>query len=98
MTKAKLMTSLSQTHTKAARWTAHVTVAAIVEQDGKFLLIEEETDRGNRFNQPAGHLEDNESLLNAVIRETQEESAYLFTPTHLLGIYQWKHTHNNSTY
>lgn len=83
---------------KAPRWSAHVTVAAIVEQEGKFLLIEEETDRGNRFNQPAGHLEDNESLFDAVIRETQEESAYRFTPTALLGIYQWKHEHNNSTY
>lgn len=83
---------------KAPRWSAHVTVAAIVEENGQFLLIEEETDRGNRFNQPAGHLEDNESLLEAVIRETQEESAYQFTPSALLGIYQWKHEHNNSTY
>lgn len=80
------------------RWTAHVTVAAIVEQNGTFLLIEEETNRGNRFNQPAGHLEDNESLIEAVIRETQEEAAYCFKPTALLGVYQWKHEHNNSTY
>lgn len=77
---------------------AHVTVAAIIEQNGKFLLVEEMTDRGNRFNQPAGHLEDNETLLEAVIRETQEETAYTFTPTALLGVYHWKHTHNDSTY
>ena len=74
------------------------TVAAIIEQDGKFLLVEETTDRGNRFNQPAGHLEDNESLIEAVIRETLEESAYDFTPTALLGIYHWKHPHNDTTY
>ncbi len=80
------------------QWKPHATVAAIVEQDGKFLLVEEETDRGNRFNQPAGHLEDNESLLDAVIRETQEETAYRFEPTALLGIYHWKHEHNDTTY
>ncbi|MEK9940735.1 MAG: NUDIX hydrolase, partial [Methylotenera sp.] len=80
------------------QWKPHATVAAIVEQDGKFLLVEEETDRGNRFNQPAGHLEDNESLLDAVIRETQEETAYQFEPTALLGIYHWKHEHNDTTY
>ncbi len=80
------------------QWKPHATVAAIVEQDGKFLLVEEETDRGNRFNQPAGHLEDNESLLEAVIRETLEETAYHFEPTALLGIYHWKHEHNDTTY
>ena len=76
----------------------HVTVAAIIEENGKFLLVEEMTDRGNRFNQPAGHLEDNETLLEAVIRETQEETAYTFTPTALLGTYHWKHEHNATTY
>lgn len=74
------------------------TVAAIIEQNGKFLLVEEKTDRGNRFNQPAGHLEDNETLVQAVIRETLEESAYDFVPTALLGIYHWKHPHNDITY
>lgn len=80
------------------QWLPHATVAAIVEHDGKFLLVEETTDRGNRFNQPAGHLEDNETLLQAVIRETLEETAYRFEPTALLGIYQWKHEHNDTTY
>jgi 8-oxo-dGTP pyrophosphatase MutT (NUDIX family) len=84
--------------TKPRQWMPHVTVAAIIEENGKFLLVEEETDRGNRFNQPAGHLEDNESLIEAVIRETQEETAYTFTPKALLGIYHWKHEHNASTY
>ncbi len=76
----------------------NTTVAAIVEQDGKFLLVEETTDLGNRYNQPAGHLEDNESLIQAVIRETMEEAAYEFTPEFLLGVYQWKHNLNDTTY
>lgn len=80
------------------QWKPNTTVAAIIEQNGKFLLVEETTDRGNRFNQPAGHLEDNESLIQAVIRETLEESAYDFTPTALLGVYHWKHPHNDTTY
>jgi 8-oxo-dGTP pyrophosphatase MutT (NUDIX family) len=83
---------------KTTQWKPNATVAAIIEQNGKFLLVEEETDRGNRYNQPAGHLEDGETLLEAVIRETMEESAYEFTPEKLLGIYHWKHTHNKTTY
>lgn len=80
------------------QWKPHATVAAIVENNGKFLLVEETTDRGNRFNQPAGHLEDNETLLEAVIRETLEETAYAFKPEALLGVYYWKHEHNDTTY
>lgn len=80
------------------QWMPHATVAAIVEDNGKFLLVEEITDRGNRFNQPAGHLEDNETLIEAVIRETLEETAYSFKPEALLGIYHWKHEHNDTTY
>lgn len=80
------------------QWMPHATVAAIVEDRGKFLLVEETTERGNRFNQPAGHLEDNESLIEAVVRETLEETAYTFQPTSLLGIYHWKHEHSDSTY
>ncbi|MGZ8272210.1 MAG: NUDIX hydrolase, partial [Methylophilus sp.] len=70
----------------------------IIEQDGKFLLVEEETNRGNRYNQPAGHLEDNETILEAVTRETIEESAYEFTPESLIGIYHWKHPLNQVSY
>ena len=79
-------------------WKPNTTVAAIIERDNKFLLVEEITERGNRFNQPAGHLEDDETLIQAVIRETMEESAYEFTPEFLLGVYQWKHTLNDTTY
>ena len=83
---------------KKVQWKPNTTVAAIVEQNGKFLLVEEVTERGNRYNQPAGHLEDNETLIQAVIRETMEEAAYEFMPEALLGVYQWKHTHNETTY
>src|SRR6476661_4288738 len=68
-------------------WKPSVTVAAIVERDGRFLLVEEETSDGIRFNQPAGHLDPNESLEQAVTRETLEEAAVDFTPTALVGLY-----------
>jgi len=79
-------------------WKPNVTVAAIIEQDGKFLLVEEHTSQGLLFNQPAGHLEANESLLAAVARETLEESAYEFEPQHLIGIYRWHAAAADTTY
>ena len=72
-----------------AIWKPNVTVAAVIERAGKFLMVEEETDDGIRFNQPAGHLDAGESLVAACARETLEESAWHFTPTALIGIYQW---------
>jgi 8-oxo-dGTP pyrophosphatase MutT (NUDIX family) len=68
-------------------WKPSVTVAAIVERDNRFLLVEEETSDGIRLNQPAGHLEPRESLIQAVVRETLEESAHDFSPTALVGMY-----------
>ncbi|MFY9258875.1 MAG: NUDIX hydrolase [Gallionella sp.] len=79
-------------------WKPNATVAAVIERDGKFLLVEEETMQGVRFNQPAGHLEPNESLLAATVRETLEETAYHFTPQHLIGIYRWHAPESNTTY
>ncbi|PHV12274.1 NUDIX hydrolase [Chitinimonas sp. BJB300] len=70
-------------------WKPNTTVAAVVEHQGLFLLVEEETEAGLRFNQPAGHLDADESLLLACVRETREETAYLVKPTALVGIYQW---------
>jgi 8-oxo-dGTP pyrophosphatase MutT (NUDIX family) len=72
---------------KSNTWAPHVTVAAIVERDGRFLLIEEHTSAGLRINQPAGHLEAGETLVQAVIRETLEETAYCFEPEALVGAY-----------
>ena len=79
-------------------WKPNVTVAAVIEQDGKFLLVEEETAEGILFNQPAGHLEEGETLLEGVVREVQEETAYRFQPTELLGVYHWKHPKKDITY
>jgi len=79
-------------------WKPNVTVAAVIERDGKFLLVEEETSHGVRFNQPAGHLEADESILDAVTREALEESAYHFVPQYLLGIYRWHSDESNTTY
>jgi 8-oxo-dGTP pyrophosphatase MutT (NUDIX family) len=64
-----------------------VTVAAIIERDGRFLLIEEETSEGVKLNQPAGHLDPHESLEQAVVREALEETAHEFFPTALVGMY-----------
>ena len=79
-------------------WRPNVTVAAIIERDGRFLLVEEETSDGLQLNQPAGHLEPNESLLAAVTRETLEETAYEFTPEALTGIYRWCKPQSDLTY
>lgn len=68
-------------------WKPSVTVAAIIERDGRFLLIEEETSEGIRLNQPAGHLDPLESLEQAVIREVMEETAHDFLPEALVGMY-----------
>jgi len=61
-------------------------------------MVEEEIDGKMQLNQPAGHLESGESLIDAVIRETQEETAWQFQPTELIGIYRWQHPDNNDTY
>lgn len=79
-------------------WRPNVVVAAVVERAGRFLLIEEDTEDGPRFNQPAGHWESGETLLEAVAREALEESAYAFRPTGLLGIYRWRHPDADTTY
>lgn len=72
-------------------WRPNVTVAAIVvgsgARAGHYLMVEEETRDGLRINQPAGHLEPNESVVDAVVRETLEETAHRFAPTGILGIY-----------
>lgn len=79
-------------------WKPNVTVAAVVERDGRFLLVEEETDSGIRFNQPAGHLDEGESLVTAAAREALEETAWHFVPRFLVGIYQWPRPQGDITY
>jgi len=73
-------------------WKPSVTVAAIIERAGRFLLIEEETSDGVRLNQPAGHLDPHESLEQAVVREVMEETAHEFTPQALVGMYMSRYS------
>jgi 8-oxo-dGTP pyrophosphatase MutT (NUDIX family) len=67
-----------------------VTVAAVTENDGRFLVVEERINRRLVFNQPAGHVEHGESLLKAVVREVREETAWRFEPASLVGVYLWR--------
>lgn len=76
----------------------HVTVAAIAEKDGKFLFVREESDTGIVINQPAGHLESGESILDAVVRETLEETAWHVKPKAFLGVSQYRAPANGVTY
>ena len=69
------------------RWKPSVTVAAIIEREGRYLLVEEETPEGLRLNNPAGHLDPGESPEQGVAREALEETAFAFQPTALVGIY-----------
>lgn len=80
------------------QWKPNVTVAAMIESEGRFLLVEEQTPQGLRLNQPAGHLEAGESLLAAVRREAREESGYCFEPDSLLGIYRLESTVKGVTF
>lgn len=81
----------------------HLTVAAIIEKQGKFLLVEEHDltaesypdDSCTVLNQPAGHVEFNENIIDAVIRETLEETAWHFTPQFATGIYHWQHPNSD---
>ena len=72
-------------------WTAHVTVATVIEKDGKFLFVEEHTEGVTHtvFNQPAGHVECGETLIQAAIRETMEETGHEIEIESLLGIYTY---------
>ncbi|CAA6807051.1 MAG: Nudix-like NDP and NTP phosphohydrolase YmfB [uncultured Thiotrichaceae bacterium] len=67
-------------------WKPRVVVAAVIEKNGKYLVVEENVDNTRVINQPAGHLEPNETIIEAVKRETLEETGWKFEPTHLVGI------------
>jgi len=75
------------TYPAPSRWKPNVTVAAVIEKDGRFLLIEEETADGLKLNNPAGHLDPGETPAQGCVREAMEESAHEFTPTALVGVY-----------
>lgn len=79
-------------------WKPHVTVAAVIEREGRFLLVEEHTTNGLKFNQPAGHLEENESLIEAVKREVFEETAWQFEPEAIVSIQLWRRNPKQPSY
>lgn len=74
-----------------------ITVAAVTENDGRFLVVEERINRRLVFNQPAGHVERGETLLEAVIREVREETAWRFEPVALIGVYLWRNPASGRT-
>lgn len=76
----------------------HITVATVVERDGQFLMVREQSDGLIVYNQPAGHLEENETLIAAALRETLEETAWQVEIRHLLGIYQYTSPTNGICY
>jgi 8-oxo-dGTP pyrophosphatase MutT (NUDIX family) len=88
----------SDRYTPTMSFRPDITVAAVVERDGRFLLVEERAGRRIVFNQPAGHLEDRETLLEAVVRETLEETTCHFVPEALLGVYLWRNPGNERTF
>lgn len=80
------------------KWTPRVTVAAIVNNREKFLLVKEKPEDKVVYNQPAGHLEDNETLVDAIRREVLEETGLNFNPASLVGIYRWRKPSSQETY
>lgn len=78
-------------------WRPDLTVAAIVQRDDRFLIVEERIQGNLVLNQPAGHVEDGESLIEAAVRETLEETAWSFVPRHLLGLYLWRNPANGGS-
>ena len=80
-------------------WLPRLTVATLIERDGRFLLVEEYADGEELvYNQPAGHLECREALTDAVSREVLEETAYSFVPKYLVGVYNWRNEAKDLTY
>jgi 8-oxo-dGTP pyrophosphatase MutT (NUDIX family) len=79
-------------------WKPSVTVAAVIERDGRFLLVEERIDGRLVLNQPAGHLDPGESLVAACRREVLEETAHRFEPAGLVGVYRWHYAAKDVTF
>ena len=78
--------------------TPHITVAAVIKQDDRYLMVKEHVDGLVVYNQPAGHWEVDETLIEAAIRETQEETAWNFIPEAVIAIYRWKHPEKDEVY
>ena len=89
------MNSPMQTNTS---WPPHITVACVIEKDGKFLLVEEISAGKLVYNQPAGHLDPNETLFEAAVRETFEETAWHVELTAVLGVSKYIAPHSGTVY
>lgn len=79
-------------------WKPNATVAVIIENEGKFLFVEEFSNDQLVINNPAGHIEANEGILEALVRETLEETGYRVEPQNLVGFYTYTAPHNGTTY
>lgn len=81
----------------ATVWRPHVTVASVVAEGDRFLMVEEDVGERVVYNQPAGHLDDGESLITAAVRETLEETGWTIEPAHLIGVHQWRSTEHGES-
>jgi 8-oxo-dGTP pyrophosphatase MutT (NUDIX family) len=79
-------------------WKPRATVAVVTERDGRFLVVEEHIQGARLFNQPAGHLEDNESLIEAAVRECLEETGWRLVPEGVIGLYRWRNPATQDTF
>lgn len=85
-------TAMADSTTPAEIWRPHVTVACVVADGERYLMVEEEVNGRLAYNQPAGHLDDGESLTAAALRETLEETGWTVKLQHLIGVHQWRST------
>jgi ADP-ribose pyrophosphatase YjhB (NUDIX family) len=88
--------TMSKNNNSNSNWKTHITVAAVIKHNDKYLLVTDVTHGGLKLNQPAGHVEDNEGLTDAITREVKEETGLDFQPKYLVGIYLAKITTDNS--
>lgn len=88
---------MTESHATSSVWKTELTVAAVIERDNRFLVVEELINGRAVFNQPAGHLDEHETLVEAVVRETLEETAWHFVPEAVSGIYIWKSPRRGTT-
>ena len=79
-------------------WAPHVTVAAVALREERFLIVNELSRQRRVLNQPAGHLEDGEALVDAVVREVREETAWTFQPEYIVGVYRWRNSTSHTTH
>jgi len=79
-------------------WKPHLTVAAVIERNGELLMVQENDGDCVVYNQPAGHVENQETFYDAIIREVNEETAWCFTPEYIVGLYKWRKLHIDRTF